>query len=739
MVNENVDDVSINEENTVVINEKFIREHSSNPEVIKFIQSKFNDGLRRAAAMELIKKLLWEQLPLHITDILGKKHIRFKQYNKTWFDENDNIKLEKHKELHKNLLWFISVIDKDIYLYDKTKDFSFDIKTINGVQYFVLTKHSIFNKVEALFCDEGGEAAFYYDYDKPDMYPSVLENHDRLQRCNIQILGSTGMKFDYPVEFQYVCPKCGYEFSRKPYEVESTRNKLLCEGVWNYRSPDGEPKSKICNTPLYPHEKKGIVKTAYYYDIGYDDENGKKRIAHAYSFIDFNPGFYDCILFKTKKMSEKTEVYHIVNVREIETKKFILPEKLKGENYVFTLQKEIDIYIKQQTGLSVWGLFPVKCSLILQKAFDINANLLLGNIQVVGDTATGKSTILKYYGYLLNTYHHLTTNGLSISVPGLRGTRTTLTVFNKDIKIITPGHLGSYKIIHIDEAGENPELVKNLKTFLADTNYSYDKAGTDGTFRKRTAQVNLSENLSFNHVGQYRGIIRKYYRGMKDTTQIGTHEQVEWDETWDLFLPLYKYTDNPYLHKAIKDKRLEYKQKQQFWLDGYDYALHERFPFYFYLVNDKECPQLKKTVDKNVESGYIQENFALMKALNTKDLEKFYKTLPTFEGKINMFPQVSKILESYGLHPDGRVLTIYNTIAKMSAILNQRTEIEDEDLYLIKWLIENTNCKIDVADTAQYNIEGAPNLEEAKQKEQEIEVLTTTKEETFGMPEGEFD
>ena len=60
----------------------------------------------------------------------------------------------------------------------------------------------------------------------------------------------------------------------------------------------------------------------------------------------------------------------------------------------------------------------------------------------------------------------MSTNGLSVSIPALRGTRVQINLMGRDTNVVTLGYLGTYKAIHIDEAAENRELVQNLKSFI---------------------------------------------------------------------------------------------------------------------------------------------------------------------------------------------------------------------------------------------------------------------------------
>ena len=362
-------------------------------------------------------------------------------------------------------------------------------------------------------------------------------------------------------------------------------------------------------------------------------------------------------------------------------------------------------------------------------------NFILGNNILTHNS--GKSLTLKYYGYLLNNNFHLSTNGLSISIPGLRGTKVSINLLGSEINVITTGYLGTYKTIHIDEAGENKDLVQNLKTFLYDQNYSYNKAGADGSFHKRTAHGNLSENLDYAHLGIYRGTIRKAYREL-ESIKIGEEEQEHWNEDWDLHLPLFKYT-NPYLNKVVKDERTNLRLSQKFWIDGYDYALHERFPFYFYLTIKDKDEKLNEVIKGNVVRDTISENMEVMRALKNAEINEFFNGLKeyiTMENEIESFHQVDTILEEYGLELDSRQKEFYYELLKLSRIINQRREYNDEDYNFVKYIIEKTNCKIDIAQTANYKIEGAPDLSKTKEMEKLIDTQTKKGDEHigFGIP-----
>lgn len=726
-----------NKEEHHIVDDNFIDEYSSNAEIIKFIQRKFK-RLSRSAAICLIKRLFWRQPTIKAKELTPKSKSLIR-HNISKFDDNDSLKIEIIKDLQKLLNGHLLEIGLEpMKQYDEEIHSDFDKTQIDGDDFYVINNHTLYKNVRTLTCEEGGDVDFKYNYIKPDMKIKTPENKDTLQHCQIQIL-SNSIKFDYPIEFIYSCPQCRHKDTRKAYETASTNNKLKCGGLFSYVNGEGETKSRICGITLVPDSEISITKDAFYYDIGYEDNEGNKHSASAFSFKRYKPGYYECVLFRIKNPN-KTELYQIMDIKPIESNKFIFPINKKEENYLFTLQKAFDKFVKKQTGVEIYGLYPIKIAMILQTAINHLAMELNGNIQVVGDPSTGKSLILKYYGFLLNNHLNLSTNGLSISVPSLRGTRQAINLMGKEQKIVTTGYLGTFRSIHIDEAGENKVLVQNLKTFLLEENYSYDKAGATGIFNKRIAQANLSENLDYNHLGQYRGMIRKAYKELN--VMINNKDKLPWDESWDLHLPIFKYVDNPYLYKVIKEQRLCLQQQQKWWVDGYPFPLHERFMFYFYLVNEKKDIKLRQIIKGNIGRNRIRENLKLMHALKSDDIENFFIGLEEFkdsETDVYNFETVDKILESYDLKVDVRVEGFYYNLVKISRILNKRKDITEQDYDLLRWFLEKTNCKLDVVDTIDYNIVGPPNLLDKQKTEQIIEDETKEIDDEFGLPKGEFE
>ena len=712
-----------------------VERYSTDSRVIAFCKTNLLKYLSTENASNLIRYLLNGRGPdgevyFRRDDISTSK--KFIQYNKSKFNKENKNRIDPivYTEIREKLFrYVVDIIRKEEQFKGGLK--RDELTEDEGIYW--INKEAPYEIFRKLIADELGDCTIKYDFEHPDLPITEISNKSTIQRIIIDIT-TTGINFGYPLEFKYVCRQCNTTSTAKSYEVVSnTKSGILCPGIYTYTNADGEMKSRLCKSFLYPDAENQKTAQGYFYEINYE-QSGVRKGAQAISFLNISPGKYEAIVYSVS--GNKTPLFHIVDVKKPETNIFKLPKQKSNENYLFTLQKACDNYIEEKTGVKIHGLYPIKCALILQTLANHLKERLSLNVMIVGDPSTGKSLVLKYYPFLLNHYYNLSSNGLSISVPGLRGTRSVINLFGKDIKIVTVGHLGSYRSIHIDEAGENKELVQNLKSFLLEDNYSYDKAGSVGVTSKRTSHVNISQNLDYEHVGQYRGAIRKAYKDLNMT--MDGIEKEDWDESWDLFLPIHKY-ENPQLRKVIREKRLEFKQKQVFWIDGLDYALHERFPFYFYLVNEKPNPELDNVISLNGSRTTITENIEILRSIYTEELEKFFDELITFKHSkedIEAFKRVRGITKDYGFVFDARTLTIFQMLVRFSRIINKRTEYEEMDYDIVRWYLEKTNVKIDVTDTNDYHIQGPPDL--LKTFEQQKTEEETKSSNDFGLPDGEF-
>lgn len=714
------------------VNDELIKKYQYDSLILKFYKTKFK--LMTDDSIIILNKMIFEnKFPIHISNI-KKNYSKFYHRNMSKFDsETKNLKPNEIHEIKTFVLDVYKSREGDVELEEDENEVQDTPTQIKAK----LNKNTSYKNIMEFIEDKMSNITFTYDFENPDLKFRIPNNNHELQLCKIQILTAPEM-FKYPINYSYHCYRCKHNVYRKPYDVSSSpQNSIKCPGEIITMDDEGNPKVKICGNTLLVDEKSSLTRDAYHYQIAYYNNEGTLEVGTCHSFLRLRPGFYDAALFHSSHFGAGNKFF-VMDVKKEKINNLVLPDKVSNENYVFTLQRCFDDFIEQQARIKIYGLIPIKVSLILQTAANILGLPKNFNVMLVGDSSTGKSMILRYYCYLLNDFLNSMTSGVNVSVPGLRGYTQTINVgVSKDIKIITLGLLGKYRSICIDEAGQNKEMVEHLKSFLFDETYQYTKAGGEGVTRRRMAHVNLSENINNDYLQQYNASIKKAYKEIN--YKIGEFEKEEWDETWDLHLPIIRYDWNPYLLKVIKNKRQLLANSNKWWIDGHDEALHQRFPFYFFLTRQKDSVELDNAAKKHVGCEVADDN-ELKKLLYNSEIEDYIKSLQSFVKPLKMeeMEEIDKVLKGYGVDTHNiRLLKFYYTITNLSRILNKRNEMDDTDLHLLKIIIENTNCKIDVSNMIDYTVKGGADLTKIKETEKLIEESKNS-EDLFGIPEDDF-
>jgi hypothetical protein len=188
------------------------------------------------------------------------------------------------------------------------------------------------------------------------------------------------------------------------------------------------------------------------------------------------------------------------------------------------------------------------------------------------------------------------------------------------------------------------------------------------------------------------------------------------------------------------EKRIDYTQKKIYWIDGYGLALHDRFPFYFYIVNEKKDEVLKQIISENSIRNIVNDENLLKAMLRSDSLEEFFLGLKEYalidDDPVLLF-KAEIIFMEYNLKLDSRIREFWYKVLRISRIVNKRKTINEDDYNLLRWFIEKTNCKLDVTETTDYNIVGPPDVIKEKLVQDKIENAKNVSD-MFGLPNGEF-
>jgi hypothetical protein len=722
------------ENKKIIFNEELVRELVYDEVLLKSFSYRYI-RINKARTEILIRLIATDKIPIHAKDICGESGSEgFIKKNFKEFDKDGHLKKEERSILRLLIEKRAVELRKGIIFEDNADNKEEDSeKIISKDNKYFIHKGINYGKFNAYYEDSYVDAEFRYDFANPDLELLTKPSNGKLlQRVSINIVQDV-ISVSVPVEYFYRCAECGWETVRKVRSVAGTLNKIKCSNIV-LRGEGEDSRTVRCNEILHPVQNAATTKNVYYTSIIFPNSTEKNGFAFsAFSFNKIECGTFEAVLYNLCNKNG-SYIYHIVDTKEMPNEIFVVPEK-KSDNYMKDLVSACDDYIMKRTRKKIVGMLPIKLALVIQAGITFFNTTVNHNIQIIGSQSTGKSMIMKYYGYFLYKAKFLSTMGSNISIPGMRGSKTTVTLMYGDMTGINTGYLGTKKMIHIDEVKESPDLYTDMKSFLSEPTYSFNKSTGNDAIYVKTAQVNTTSNLDIEHIGQYCGSIKKAYKEID--VKIEDLEKPVWDEEWDLFMPLYEYINNPYLYKIIKEKRYEYTKKNVFWMDGTEIAMHQRFPFYFN-ISKKNDEWGFFVIKQNVmEGNLIFSDIEILRALKTDGFDNYLESCREFreipvDKQIESMNKVTEIIKSYGCSADAREVDFWNKVIEMIRMINKRKEYDDSDYELIKYIIENTNKKVFVEDMCEYNVKG-PGYKDISKEDDRIYMNTRTIVSEFGL------
>jgi len=682
--------------------------------------------LTSKGALDLIKLILAEQ----------KIEIQVKEFAKNYkyiVQRNSKIIEEKNNKYYLSIIFINELKEKLLTVLKKKEQASIKTiedeeewtkKKIDGIDAYEVTQYTTFQDIREKLCDEGKDIEFKYRFNKPDLNIGSFKDKSNLQLVEAHITDS-GQTFGYPLAYIYTCDQCGAKHERDEYKVASnTQNKINCDNLIESEDTKGNIKLKKCNNPLYPDKVRTLIKKSYIYNIVLIDENNEQEKSEAISFKPIPKGLTQVVVTKISKVYGGNMVL-IVDYKEMEKNQLIIPEKNNYEHKIFTYIKTIDKYIYKNTRYKHYGYLPVKIATMIQFVAR-NLKPIKNNyhISLLGTRSSGKSYFARYWATALYAENSLITNATSISIPKLRGTMESFQLFGKDHRYQYRGLLGEKNLIVIDEVKENKDVKDNLKQYLLEDNYDYNKQGGNNLIYTRTAQLIVTQNADVKHLDNYAQKVRDNYYDI--TTQIPSKENPEqtipkprWEDSEDLTLPIHEYR-NVYLRMAIKATRDEYERNQINWIDGSELALKQRFFFDFFLSSEKMTEELKETIKENSANNPTTDTIELIKTLGAENLARYFQEKEELlKGKndLDYFDKVEEILKKYNKKIDARTLTMSNDIIRIIRIIDEREYCTEEDLKIFEYLISNIDNKIEIADTNEFKVKSLEVIQAEESKD----------------------
>jgi len=582
-------------------------------------------------------------------------------------------------------------------------DKKWELSKIDGVDAFEVTQPTTFQDVREKADVEGKNVQFRYDFSDVPKKSQFYKNKLTTQIIDVHI-NDSGEVFDYPLTYYYRCPICDKISKRFEYEVTSVNNKHKCTTLI-----PAEPKPKVCATLLSPDNTRTETKTCYIYKVSYIDGYGKDCKAEAISFIGLPRGYLQVALQKIPNSYGQT-FFHIVDYRPIRKEPMELPEKKADEHYLFTLINQVDKHIYNKTQYEHYGFLPMKMAMLIQMAARYNNGFENNlNLAMTGAKSSGKSQFAKYWGLTLYAENSLVTSATSISIPKLRGTMETFTLFGKEHRFQYRGMFGEKDLIVIDELKENPDVKTNLKQYGLEVNYDYSKAGGSSQTHRRNAHIVATQNVDTKHLDKYSKDIKNLYQS--DSLRLVNQDdepKPAWDSRIDLTFGL-NYYHNTYLRYAIKKIRSQYERNEINWIDGSEIALKQRFFFYFFLGSDKTSDKLNKVIRGNAMREVMADNTEITKIMDPSQFRKYFQNIEKYNkgtNDVEYFDKVDAMLDKYEKRQDARTKGMMYNMLRLIRIIDGRNHYTKADIEIFQYILEFLDNKIEIVDTAEFKIKG---------------------------------
>ena len=533
-------------------------------------------------------------------------------------------------------------------------------------------------------------------------------------RVEVGILNESIVERELPIQYKYICPKCGNRFERIPYYLIPDDNKTVCKNIID---------KKVCGK-----RQKFLTQVKKYlreYNLSISD----KESVTIFSFDEIKSNHVKCSLieipiegygFKDCKQAYLCVDYEIMEKQKAGSKLLEKKEARDNNNrkdLVPGVIKNID-EMCENLSYPVYGMYDIKFLFLMNKIFCDMTDSSLDykfkfkkeqvrntNIFLVGDPQTGKSYICDIYNTIMFGKSHHYTDGSSVTYASLRGGTS-------NSGVVKEGLFGRYNAITIDEINDNKDgqLMAYMKSVLVENRYNNSTIDGDRKDKVKTAIMYLTENPNIVHINNYKNKIREEYQEIiKEGSLSGESESPErFNYDWDCHLPLYMYDWNPTLKKAIKNTRSYYENNDIDWITGHSISIMSRFPFTFFLssehgINMSDFADEENEVDLGDDSDEFTEhtqsfkmNMKRVKLFNN-DMNRLVETYREFLG----FPSLTRkynekldsIMSKYGYENRDRERKAFYQILNTSRIINCRYKFNNVDFNRLERMLYMMNRK----------------------------------------------
>lgn len=461
-----------------------------------------------------------------------------------------------------------------------------------------------------------------------------------------------------PLSYHYRCNKCGYE-EDMAFDVKN----IPCDG-------------EDCSGAMIRVKSQDVIRPAYASRVITDDLNSISII----SLSEIPQGEFIGAVFLCRN---KADYYlFMIATEEIEpTSSTVTIEP--GRHAIWQLIDQIDAMHENRIGKHIDGLDWYKAAILLSYLANCKGRIST-NVMVVGGAGLGKTSTARLLMATLTTQQKVQPMD-DLTGPGLRGSTAQIKVGDTTISVPEPGLVVRHKLITIDEfLGSKNQIMNSLKTVLVSSTINVEVAGNRTQTPKYATAIATSNTVEAVGLEQNRWMLK-------------------WIETGDED-PLNEFVQQS-AHEAMVD---EWTLRGIEWRTGLAFPHIDRWPILFF-INDMSEELTDHDLDGSDEEI---DDIELAKLLYNSDIDEYFN----FCGRIDVDwkSQRSRIKELINeirvfdtAHPERKLDKIHSKrrlgqnitlMLQLSAQINGRAELIDEDFEFVRELWSKTCDWIDVSE-----------------------------------------
>ena len=468
----------------------------------------------------------------------------------------------------------------------------------------------------------------------------------------------------YTISYAYICPRC----------------KMVTQHI-----RPGSGKFCGCGGKLITCEEHDRIINSYVYSLAVGELD-----AVVISLKELPVGECMVAMYMLKEYTRNKYYGFVLGYVERDILANALDFSGDNRHALFPIIEHIEQKILEADNQIIPGMGIPKGALVFSMFQNICGDTTL-NCMLAGKASTHKTRLMKYIMPVMSRTARFQ-DVVNTSIPGVMGTGKSTTINGQVVDSIQRGLYTTVEVLMFDELYSRKALYTDCKTVMLQD--IVPKAVANAVFRTpKTATTIGTANVDKLHLKFRINRLRELTRmaQMDPFKFCGLSEYAD-----DLYhsYNLRQMSKEDYEHVAMCVYLEECKTYEINYIDGYDIAESDRFPFLFYIKGGKN-----NSVYRPHKAGALQFNDLLYSSSLRAYLEKC--SLISVVASEEMIQLISKYVVEEAVtynfcQSEDRINLTAQKIATMSAALNGRYCVNEVDVLLVRDIMRCTGRYVSV-------------------------------------------